>query len=82
MHACEAKRFLAMANRRAPVDCCARVMPTDVAWSDWRRPNLFAAGRGETVAPPERTPSIPRELLALLAEDGIASTGMPAAGDI
>jgi DNA polymerase len=70
MHACEAKDFAQWRASARPL-IAARVEPTDIAWSDWRRPNLFAhtSGRSEAhTVNAERAPSIPRELLSLLEE--------------
>jgi probable DNA metabolism protein len=67
MYACEAKDFAQWRTAARPL-IATRVRPTDVVWSDWRRPNLFAAANSATVASTERAPSIPRELLTLLEE--------------
>ncbi len=72
MHACEAKDFAQWRAAARPLIATC-VEPTDVVWSDWKQPSLFADGAGSDEAQTGasavvRTPSIPRELLALLGE--------------
>jgi DNA polymerase len=75
MYSCEARDFAQWRNSARPL-IAAGVAPSEIVWSDWRVPTLFAR-RGGDMAPPadaladaaaSRHPSIPRELLELLHE--------------
>ena len=73
MYSCEAKDFAQWRSSARPL-IAAGVQPSEITWSDWRMPNLFAHPANDDLAtrPPDArrgsTPSIPRELLDLLQE--------------